>query len=274
MTTRRLRVPGEVKNYHWANKFLEAAIRAMRRIHLDEVAASSGSPGPKNPSKPELLNIGRGIELTDERQVCQAIYNEFRLSNLGTGYWVNADQMADVASGQRFYDIAIEHPYTASRELVDFCIWRNVLSRSGAFRKFDNTETFVEAKRATRWSPLQASEPVFTRSGSQILDVRRDVSKLLVEMKKRTPEQGKLTCHVLVWGTSEDKYPSPADFFSKLAHKQVEIYRTGWAPLATEERSTAGSEWNSNPPNIARWLWATLAEVHPESAWWLNERNA
>jgi hypothetical protein len=265
---RKLRSRGETKNYPWANRFMEVAIRSMKRVHLDQVIRSAGRPNSTTPTDPERLNVGLGVELADERLVCLEICKEFTFAGSSTGYWVNDDQSADVARGQRLWEMHAEFPYRRASGCVDLCVWRNVVNASGATEKYDNTEVFIEAKRAVRWTTSIEAAPTSERGQSQVSEVRADVEKLLSEMSARSQQDGKLVGHVLVWGTTADQNPSPAKFFEKLAHPQVEVYRSTWAPLATEARSANGASWDEAPPRIARWLWATLAEIHPAQAWW------
>lgn len=127
----------------WKNIFIEIALRAMRRLHLDYGLWGLGQEFGSNLNF-ETLNQGPGIEITDETAVCAAITQEFINSRFTNGLYINKEP--------RHNEILREISFTSSsRNLVDIFIDR--------YEKKDNLTyyfrypAFIQAKRVHYFTP-------------------------------------------------------------------------------------------------------------------------
>jgi hypothetical protein len=75
----------------WVQVFLEIALRAIRRVHLEYGIWGGGRQWKMEGQRAAAINMGHGIELADERTVCAAISQEFMTSPSVTGDGATCD---------------------------------------------------------------------------------------------------------------------------------------------------------------------------------------
>src|SRR5262245_43113158 len=94
----------KVQEYPWVQVFLEVALRAIRRVHLEYEIWGAGRQWNTGPNQTALINMGPGVELADERAVCAAIVQEMMASQSVAGFW----QSNDIKPEPRFFSILRE----------------------------------------------------------------------------------------------------------------------------------------------------------------------
>lgn len=253
----------EPKDYPWAKRFIEIALRAIRRVHYEYGIWGVGHQWMRNKPEPHLLNMGHGIELADEPTVCAAITQEFANSQFVAGAWIEEDLESDVFEGERFWRIDREQYYEGSQERVDICIQRYKRNQLSEEPVASGNRVFIEAKRARRWS-TQISTGSLEPTSALVHRVKEDVEKLRCEMKTQQDKGTEVHCHLLVWNIYENPSDAPLEFFKKLQDPDVVVHQVRWLPISwtcpTYEEVIAGTV---EPPRVTKSLWVALAEVFP-----------
>jgi hypothetical protein len=246
------------KDYPWATRFIEIALRAIRRVHYEYGVWSVGHQWMRDVSDPPDLNMGPGIELADEPTVCAAITQEFANSQFVAGIWQERKSESDVSEGERFWQIDREQCYEGSQERVDICIQRYERKRLGEVPEpTSGPPVFIEAKRARRWS-AQISTGSLKRSEYLTSEIKNDIEKLRREMESR-----RVYCHLLVWNIYESPSDGPLEFFERLQASCVTVHQVRWLPIAWTCPTYVESvvDWKPYLPEVNKWLWIALAEV-------------
>ncbi len=180
-------------NYPWAEVFMEAALRAIRRLHYEYDIWAAGHSW-MNDFKPGSLNPGSGIELAHEVTVCAAITQEFL--KVG-GVWVVKDTAEKVQDGLRFWGLEREEKYSDGAQIVDIRIQKYEQEEANKKPEPIGRKVLIEAKRARHFSRNILSgdvgEPRLRTS-----DVNKDNKKLLAEMNSRGTEEEQIYSHLLV----------------------------------------------------------------------------
>jgi hypothetical protein len=251
-------------DYSWARVFIEVALRAMRRLHLNYGWWDVGHHWLGKEARVQSINTGRGIELADERTVCAAISQEFLASPFTSGLWVDEDHKGRVA-GKRYWKILREVKYAAidavaegeeKDRTADYCLRRYRETKADKARYEEDPEgknTVVEAKRTRVWTPRLADPSKIPRPRSNVGAIKKDIAKLR-RMLHSTPDQ-EFYAHLLVWNVFEKRGNRPQDLEDALRDKAVRLHQTRWLPLTWTVSKR-------NPPErISRWLWIALLEV-------------
>jgi hypothetical protein len=250
--------------HKWVTVFLEVALRAIRRVHLEYGIWAAGRQWKTGPGRPDHINVGPGIELADERAVCAALTQEFMVSPSLTGLWENEGK-TDV----RFFAISREQlykwPEAKQRKMVDLLIEKYEQTSLGKFEVI-KPRSLIEAKRARLWQidletgDVSAGSPV-----TQISAVIEDVARLKEEREAWEQEDKRVFLHLLVWGVygddSNHSLDHPLAFFQEVRKKSgarldgpyVRWLPTKWDPPENVEES--------GHPIVRRSVWVALAEV-------------
>jgi hypothetical protein len=250
--------------HKWVTVFLEVALRAIRRVHLEYGIWGAGRQWKTGPGRPSLINMGPGIELADERAVCAAITQEFMVSPSLTGLWRGKGK-TDV----RFFAISREELYKSRRtkraEKVDLFIEKCQQTRLGKFKVIE-PPSLIEAKRARRWQiNLKTGRVKPYSPRTQIKAVLEDVLRLQDERKARKPKP--VYIHLLVWGLYGDRANDPLDhptaFFQEVRRVsssscQLSGPYVRWLPMKWDSPANATKSEN---PIVRSSAWVALAEV-------------
>ena len=239
-----------IKNDHkWAKIFIEIVLRAMRRIHYEYGIWGIGRQWEMNRSKTNLINMGHGIELADERTICAAITLEFMNSPAVTGFWVEKEKKEE-----RYFTIDREYPYKSykTNRKVDIFIQKYLNKGRGKKLKLKEVPnpSFIEAKRMRIWYPDLKKGTAKPNGNAQLPEIKKDINKLRKELKCR-----EILCHLLVWGIYQkgnNKTDHPDDFIKNLKDPNIELSQVRWLPI----------EWeHSDRMKVTKSLWIALAEV-------------
>lgn len=253
------------QEHKWVTVFLEVAIRAMRRIHLEYGLWGAGHQWKTGPGRPALINMGHGAELADERAVCAAITQEFVSSPSLTGLWED-DDGAEV----RFFTVSREQNYrlaheTGQRQWVDLMIEKYEQTTPGVF-DVRRPRSLIEAKRARLWQ-VDLKNGTVSPGAPQVDAVCRDIEKLQAERNAWQQDGDKVYLHVLVWGVYEDDAGgAPARFADHPTSFFEDVRRGSNARLAGPYVRWLPTKWEfgaATPgnPTVRRSLWLAIAEV-------------
>lgn len=239
----------EAKSWPWAERFIEVALRALRRLHVNYGAVHIGQQWRKGRPDISELNQGVGVATADELTVCAAIAQEFMLSPFLSGVWVDKDESPGVAAGVRYWKIDQETCYSGSQKRVDMVMTRvDGPSPEAAPEKW--RDCFIEAKRLNRWTTDSLENPNYIRQQSQLGRILEDIDKLRNELEKRPNE---IFAHLLIWGVWSDGDPALKELSDNL--KGARMHQIRWMPIDWRPGKQA------NPPVVKRWLWVALFEV-------------
>lgn len=230
----------------WATRFIELALRALRRTHYEYSVWLSGSGANERLAS---LNMGPGVELADERAVCAAITQEL---------------VARRTSGRKTWlidrEAAYSHrPSSNGSQKVDIAV-RRISRRSNRY-----ATAFIEAKRAALWA-------VDIHSGSanctsiQKARVAADIDKLVREKAYRRRKRQSILIHILVRGTFSEIQPLP--FFRTVcplvnSKGTLCVHQMRSFPLSWEVPLQSDLLREITPPPLTRALWIALAEIRP-----------
>ncbi len=248
----------------WPELFIELAVRAMRRVHLEYGVWSVGQQGQPDFPMLSRLNGGPGIELADERAVCAAITLEFINSQMTSG--IRRDEPLTGAQ-MSHYDLDREWHYEGSTKSADITL-RRICAANGGNPLLPRV--VIECKRFQLARPARDSNYGITGDCQydkpQLDAIQKDVCKLLTEMSKSSEP---FFAHIFVWGVwpvgaevdQEDKQYQSKDLSDVLKELQSEsavltVHQIRWLPLDCETPNQ-----KNKPTKIARWLWASLIEV-------------
>ena len=216
----------EVKDWKWATVFIEIALRAVRRVHYEYGIWGIGRQWEMNRLKAQLINMGHGIELTDEPTVCAAITQEFITSPSLTGLWVEEREGGTPDKEERYFTIDREKEYTDKSKKVDIFIQKYKLVNNEPIPIEE--PSFIEAKRARRWM-ADIKTGTANREDLQVQKIQDDITKLRHEMSTRTE---KIHCHLLVWGLYREDWQKdhPLAFFENF-DCNVKMHQLRWLPV-------------------------------------------
>ena len=277
----------------WVTVFLEVALRAIRRVHLEYGIWGAGRQWITDADRAPLINTGYGIELADERAVCAAIVQELMTSPAAAGYWrEDGDLEFRIFAPDREeeYKTPSEKGYT---QKVDLYIEKYEPTEPCGKGKLKVRQppSFIEAKRAQRWTidlgSWEKGEEAVKLEERQTTKICADIKKLHRERENRWNRKGhrkdKIYTHVLVWGTygEDPKNGKPLSFsdhpytFFDEIKKELRNRDTtpGKDTVLIEKPSVRWlpTKWDWDPPPdgssgrqcpiVLRWVWVALAEV-------------
>ena len=258
------------KDFSWDEYFIEVAVRAIRGLHFQYQRWTFGQPWRRdNRSTPQRLNIGEGIELAYETDVCAAITQEFVSSCFTSGVRPKKDNNAD--EGRRYWEIRREEKYTyekpdknnnfvTSRERIDLVVQRVTDNKSteGEAHK----EIWIEAKRAHRYTPDLTTGDVNRKEDNFSL-INDDIAALRAEQDHRDKNNSNTNIipYVLMWGIyleQRDNNPDavPDNILSMLTPRQIVWFPTSWSPPSSNSLRL------DHPPLVNRWCWVALYQVN------------
>jgi hypothetical protein len=238
--------------YPWMKRFMEVALRALRRVHYDYQLWSLSQDWTSE-TDPTAYNTGPGIECADELTVCAAITQEFVHSAVTTGAYVAHDQHMNVKSGQRFYAIYREVPYpNAPSRKVDIAIDRVDPRTDRAY----GAPVFIEAKRAVLVG-TKLAEGFTGPPRLQLPEIREDIEKL--RATHSLPDERRVLPYLLVWGLHPRAVvaaSTPSSLEIAVNDRELRLRTERWCPIA----------WNSrkSSPRTDQFLWIALFEVGPK----------
>ena len=254
----------------WISVFLEVALRAIRRVHLEYGIWGAGRQWKMGRDRTPLINMGYGIELVDERVVCAAITQEFMTSPAVSGLWHEEGEKDEL----RFFGITREEKYESSGqqsrpERVDLVIEKY---EPGSEERLEvlKPRSFIEAKRARLWQVNLASGDV--KPGQpQITEICQDIEKLQREQTtKLNKKKETIYIHLLFWGIYEEDSNGaratfadhPREFFETIKDRSkasLEGSYVRWLPTRWDNPSEENPE--TRWPMVRRGVWIALAEI-------------
>ena len=259
----------------WKFAFLEIAVRAIRKVHLEHGMWGIGQHN-KSPEVFSKMNLGHGIELAHETSVCAQITQDFINSRFTNGNVYN-DQ-------QRFYEIDREvkiYKDDKTEKQVDIFINRFVVDKNKPI--FYRYPTLIEAKRIHYYipDPVQGEAILENNIDERIKIVKKDIDKLLKVRKRLKKKLGFETrsdkeyqkyagqikdafIYTLCWGyydkqTGKPKSKTTPQYFIKQLEKKygkldVQIR---WLPLKWEPSNNS----KIIEPTVTRFMWIALVEI-------------
>lgn len=242
-----------IGEYPWMTVFLEAVMRAIRAVHHAHQPLTLGKPGREGQGTLlNGLNVGRGIELADERVVCGQILLELATSRITSNIHFVENDATKSSAGRRTFEY--DHETHVGARYVDLVFKREDEPQDGQqprARKFGRI--YIQAKRARRWkiAPLTGDA---SKGALLVGDIRDDVQKLKDVREHLGDEEAYF--YVLVWGSTTDGR-SPDGMLQGISEHDDPRRAFRWLPLCWD-----GGEWNRNP-NVTEWLWVALLEVLP-----------
>lgn len=238
----------------WTRIFIEIALRALRKIHLDYQLWSMQQDWTTEPNFRDL-NTGRGIEYAEEAAVCSAIISEFVHSQYTSGIWIEENRKIDVEANFRYYRIAREMPYPNSTKRADIYIERVDPQQGAKIGK----PSYVEAKRAYVWTTKLGDQKPQPPS-CQLGDVIDDIKKLREGLRGYESSTRK---YLLVWNVAEiDKTDGfPKLFLDKLAEPHATLRQVRWAPLSWDDYDVEKGCRNSTLLSVKRAIWVMMVEI-------------
>jgi len=254
----------------WREVFLEIALRAIRRIHLDYGIWGIGQNPLDTKVHLENFNAGPGIQLAMEETVCAAITQEFINSRFINGnFYKNLN---------RFYEIDREITFEKKDKTkrIDIFIDRYKMSEDKKHLLFYRYPVLIEAKRAHYFIPRITEGDVEKEDvDAQVCKIKDDI-KYLIEVKGEIVNtngnrknlgkyKGNLKgafLYTLFWGTFEKEKSNskiklnknrPEYFIEQLKLKKDHFW-VKWLPL----------KWTTPNKPVNQWLWIVLAEIDPK----------
>lgn len=248
------------RDYPWARRFAELALRALRRVHYEYGALHIGQQWRKEAPDLSDINHGAGVAAADELTVCAAIAQECLLSQGFSGAWIESmPDSPSVEEGPRHWAIEREKKYADTTERADFVIRResppNLLT---PLPKDNSRDCYIEAKRVRRWTTRSHTDPHFTPSSPLIAEIMSDIEKLTREQQARP---GQMFGHLLLWDLLDftlpnlDQSSSPKSLLADERLSSLTLHQLRWMPVAW----TKGDA--ESPPKVMKWLWIGLFEI-------------
>lgn len=242
----------------WMTVFMEAAVRAIRVVHHAHQPLTLGKPGQDGQGERlDGLNVGRGIELADERVVCGQILLELATSRITSNIHFIANEAANIRVGRRTFEY--DHEAHVGDRYVDLVFKREDEERheqqhdekKHRARKFGRI--YIQAKRARRWKiePLTGN----ASPGLPLVDEIRDDVKKLKEVRDHLGDE-EAYFYVLVWGSTMDQR-TPAGMLDGIPEHGAPRRAFRWLPLCW-----GAGDWDKSP-DVTAWLWVALLEVLP-----------
>jgi hypothetical protein len=217
-------------------------------------------------SRTELINMGYGIELADERVVCAAISQEFMTSPSVTGLWQDATK-----SEIRFFGISREHQYASVSEKGAYLFGDLMIEKfekSADVFQVNQPRSLIESKRVRLWKPDLVTGNV-TEEGRQTARICDDIVKLRRERDALRNDGKDVFLHVLLWGIYEEEEngrptatsDEPIAFFDELRNRvggTLDHPNLRWLPLRWTD--------SGRNPIVRRSLWVALSEIDNPNA--------
>lgn len=251
----------------WVQVFLEIALRAIRRVHLEYGIWGAGRQWKIGPHNVADINMGHGVELADERTVCAAISHEFMVSPSVTGMWQEEGQ-----SDLRFFGIQREQRYSTPApsgraRLVDLVVEKYEHKSNGYF-VVDKPRSYIEAKRVRVWRADLKTAAVEVE-GTQTDRIVADINKLREERKILLEKGETIFIHLLIWGIYQDtpdgksaeRSDDPFAFFTDLRTKTdatLEGPYVRWLPIKWDNPTP---DSKTRVPVVSRFAWVALSEI-------------
>jgi hypothetical protein len=263
------------KEITWRTAFMEIALRAFRKLHIEYGAWGIGQ-STNTVSDWENLNVGHGIELALETSVCAAISHEFINSPLTNGLYIKSNDYEE-----RRYEINRE--VTIGSKRFDFFITRYKKDSFGdvLFYKYP---AIIQAKRAhyfssdiTRGIRNELVEKIEGDNGlkADLIKLRqgRDIIKLKNYTVRKSEHDNQYInnqwdnafLYLLFWGISNKDNNSsfgnePIAITNRIENGLLKDnnYVLKWMPLKWRNVSNKG---NSECPEVFEWIWIMLIEV-------------
>jgi hypothetical protein len=249
------------ENPVWNKVFIEIALRAIRKLHIDYSPWGFGQEYPDD-NIFNRINQGPSIEVAPEIAVCAAISQEFIYSRFTNGpYFENEHRFYEIQREVRFQ----RKSFGKTGLIADLFLDRYKFKNSELlYYKFP---AIIQAKRAHYFTPSIASgnlNPI----ENQWKNIKQDIIKL-IELKKITDYNISLKkyngnlkgafLYTLFWGISENNEFGAEEFpdviikklDNDLVHKENLEIR--WFPLA----------WNNITLSVIKWFWLVLLEISP-----------
>lgn len=253
----------------WWLVVMEAALRAMRRVHFEYGAWSVSQlwrDPASTPANLSLYNMGHGVELADELTVCAAITQELLGSQLCATVWPTAEQKYYIVKRE----IRCESTDPDETLVVDLVIKRH--GQDGA------VPSLIEAKRFRYWEmDISAGKHVPRKENASA--IIKDAEKLRrLKSIEFEDNDGKMKSfsgnecfkHLLFWGDENvgesTGREERAELFGKLHDSSVSVHSMRWLPL---EWTVPKIEYDSSTKKVIgdelivkRALWIAMAEVN------------
>jgi len=251
--------------------FLQLAVRAVRRVHLDSQLMSLGQTDSGKDDSIRQVNQGSGVEAAPESAVRDVLAQEFNASKLGHGWKLRAEMTHQDTEGHYFGVIDREVPYLVTGdEIVEHVDlqYRRVPGPG------QNPQLYpagpVELKRARLYrANLETGVP--ERRRLQTKEIQRDLRKLvrLVRADRAgtlrrpfgstthtDPDEDLVHPQLLVWGDSSD---APEAFMEKVFDG---VRDCGCEPLGEIAYESIPAKWKGGLfPPIDAWIWIAIASL-------------
>jgi hypothetical protein len=261
----------------WRKAFMEIALRAFRKLHIESGAWGLGQSSNLTPNW-ENLNIGHGVELALETTVCAAISQEFINSPFTNGFYLKPND-----SKERRYEI--DREVTICGKRIDLFI--NRYKKNSNETVFYKYPVIIEAKRAhyftsdiSKGERGRLIEKVEGYNGlkndlKMLREIRQKIKSKEYEITASGYENQQLDkklndvfLYLLFWGISEnvkgqDCGNEPFSIANKIENNLLKDgnFELKWMPL--KWRYLSNNE-GSSYPEVSEWLWIMLIEVDQE----------